>query len=91
MVSPSGDMRTTPASLAFLVADPSVWIVHVLLGDSTSSWALVNSTMKFVRTWALIATRSCILCQIDLIQRPTEQGALLRLSCSSSSLLADQS
>ena len=53
----SGDMRTTPAPLAFLVEDPSVWIVYVFLGEFSLTYAWVNSAMKSVRTWALITTR----------------------------------
>ena len=36
-ISPSGDMRTTPAPPAFLVVDPSVWTVHVFFWGFSSS------------------------------------------------------
>ena len=56
-ISPSGDMKTTPVPPTFLVADPFVWVVHVFFWGSYFSWEWVNSTMKSVRTWALIATQ----------------------------------
>ena len=61
-ISPSGDMRTTPAPLAFLVTGPSVWTVYVFFWGSSFSKGHMNSTMKSARSWALIATRADILC-----------------------------
>jgi len=46
MASPSSDMRTTPTPQAFLVADPSIWIIHVLLGDSSSSRVKIQIAYK---------------------------------------------
>ena len=37
-ISPSGYVRTTLAPIAFLVANPSVWTIHVFFGGSSSSW-----------------------------------------------------
>ena len=36
-ISPSGDMRTKPSPPTFLVADPSVWTVHVVFWGTFSS------------------------------------------------------
>ena len=62
-ISSSGDMRTTPAPLAFLVASPSVCTIYVFFWGSSFSKGYVNSTMKSARSWALIATRADILCR----------------------------
>ena len=56
-ISPSSDMRTTPAPLAFVVADPFVWTIYVFFWGSYFSKGYVNFAMKSVRSWALIVTQ----------------------------------